>query len=85
MIAEDMFKNKSLGGQGFNGDAFMYVFEDIMKKSKRFLSMEGTGLDSFSKNMKRLLDENGDVMQRNMQISELVRQYIEDGTITEIC
>lgn len=85
MIAEDMFKNKSLGGQDFNGDAFMQLFEDIMKKSKRFLSMEGNGLDSFSKNMKRMLDENGDAMQRNMQISELVRQYIEDGTITEIC
>ena len=84
MIAEDMFKNKSLGGQSFNGDVFMQLFEDIMKRSKRFSSMEDNGL-GFSKHIKKLLDENGNAMQRNMQISELVRQYIEDGTITEIC
>ena len=84
MIAEDMFKNKSLGGQSFNGDVFMQLFEDIMKRSKRFSYMEDNGL-GFSKHIKQLLDENGNAMQRNMQISELVRQYIEDGTITEIC
>jgi hypothetical protein len=35
--------------------------------------------------MKDLLDENTGVMQRNMKISNRVKQLIEDGVITENC
>lgn len=84
MIAEDMFRNRSLSDQNFNGKVFEQIFEEIMSKSKRFISMESNKMD-FSKTMKQLIDENGSAMQRNMQISELVRQYISDGIITEIC
>lgn len=84
MIAKEMFDSKSLLDGGFNGDQFTSMFFDIFKKSQRFGDMPDNNL-GFSKYMKRLLDENMDDMQRNMRISELVRQYINDGIIKEDC
>ena len=85
MIAEDMFKNKQLGNSDFNGSEILSLFENIFKKSQQFTqNMSDNGL-GFSKYMKQLLDENQGTMQRNMRISDLVRQYIQDGKIKENC
>jgi hypothetical protein len=46
--------------------------------------MNDNGL-GFSRYMKDLLDENTEAMQRNMKISNKVKQLIADGIITEKC
>lgn len=84
MIAKEMFDSRQLLEQGFSGDQFVSMFENIFNKSQRFVQIGDNGL-GFSKYMKQLLDENTDAMQRNMRISELVRQYINDGIIKEYC
>ena len=46
--------------------------------------MNDNGL-GFSKYINQLLDENGNEMQRNMRITNLVRDYISEGKIQEKC
>lgn len=85
MIAEEMFKAKQLGTSDFVGNEFLLQFEEILKRSERFTqTMNDNGL-GFSKYMKDLLDENTGAMQRNMKISNKVKQLIADGIITEKC
>mgnify|MGYP003508629941 CR=1 FL=1 len=62
-----------------------HQFEEILKRSERFTqTMNYNGL-GFAQYMKDLLDENTGVMQRNMKISNKVKQLIEDGIVTEKC
>jgi hypothetical protein len=85
MIAEEMFKAKQLGSSDFVGNMFLLQFEEILKRSERFTqTMNDNGL-GFAQYMKDLLDENTGVMQRNMKISNKVKQLIEDGIVTEKC
>ena len=85
MIAEEMFKAKQLGSSDFVGNEFLLQFEEILKRSERFTqTMNDNGL-GFAQYMKDLLDENAGVMQRNMKISNKVKQLIEDGIVTEKC
>lgn len=85
MIAAEMFKQKQLGTSDFKGNDILALFESILKKSERFTqSMNDNGL-GFSKYINQLLDENGNEMQRNMRITNLVRDYISEGKIQEKC
>lgn len=85
MIASEMFKQKQLGTSDFKGNDILELFESILKKSERFTqSMNDNGL-GFSKYINQLLDENGNEMQRNMRITNLVRDYISKGKIQEKC
>lgn len=85
MVAEEMFKAKQLGSSDFVGNEFLLQFEEILKRSERFTqTMNDNGL-GFAQYMKDLLDENTGVMQRNMKISNKVKQLIEDGIVTEKC
>lgn len=85
MIAAEMFKQKQLGTSDFKGNDILALFESILKKSERFTqSMNDNGL-GFSKYINQLLDENGSEMQRNMRITNLVRDYISEGKIQEKC
>ena len=84
MLADEMFKAKQLGTPGFKGDIFTQMFEDLFKKSERFITMKDNKL-GFSDYMKTLLNENQNDMQRNMRISELIRQKIKDNVIKEDC
>lgn len=85
MIAEEMFKAKQLGTSDFIGNEFLLQFEEILKRSERFTqTMSDNGL-GFSQYMKDLLDENTEAIQRNMKISNKVKQLIADGIITEKC
>ena len=85
MIAEEMFKAKQLGSSKFAGNEFLLQFEEILKRSERFTqTMNDNGL-GFAQYMKDLLDENAGVMQRNMKISNKVKQLIEGGIVTEKC
>lgn len=85
MIAEEMFKAKQLGSSKFSGNEFLLQFEEILKRSERFTqTMNDNGL-GFAQYMKDLLDENAGVMQRNMKISNKVKQLIEGGIVTEKC
>lgn len=85
MIASEMFKLKQLGTSDFKGNEILELFENILKKSERFTqAMNDNGL-GFSKYINQLLDENGNEMQRNMKISNLVRDYISEGKIQEKC
>lgn len=85
MIAEEMFKAKQLVSSDFIGNEFLLQFEEILKRSSRFTqTMQDNGL-GFSQYMKDLLDENAGIMQRNMKISNKVKELIEVGVITEKC
>lgn len=85
IIAAEMFKQKQLGTSDFKGNDILVLFESILKKSERFTqSMNDNGL-GFSKYINQLLDENGNEMQRNMRITNLVRDYISEGKIQEKC
>lgn len=86
MIADEMFKLRQLtSSENFDGNEFLAMFEKIFKVSEAFTnSMIDNGL-GFTNYMKQLLDENGNTMQRNMKISELVRRYIQEGKIKENC
>lgn len=85
MIAAEMFKQKQLGTSDFKGNDILALFESILKKSERFTqSMNDNGL-GFSKYINQLLDENGNEMQRNMRITNLVKDYISEGKIQEKC
>lgn len=85
MIAEELTKQKKLGTSDLLGSDITALFEDIFKRSQRFTqSFTDNGL-GFGKYMKTLLGINSDKMLRNMQITNLVKQYIEDNKITENC
>lgn len=84
MIAEDLFQSKVLGGSVFEGEAITKMFQNILQKSQRFLEISDNEL-GFINYINQLLDENSNKIQRNMKISELVRSYIEDGIINEVC
>lgn len=85
LIAAEMFKYKQLGTSEFVGEQFVSMFEDILKKSQRFTeSMQDNGL-GFSKYISELLNENGNTVQRNMRITDAIRQMIRDRKITENC
>lgn len=85
MIAEEMFKAKQLGTSEFIGNEFILQFEEILKRSERFTQTMNDNKLGFSEYMKDLLDENTGAMQRNMKISNKVKQLIADGIITEKC
>ena len=85
MIAEEISKQKKLGTSELLGSEIMDLFEDIFKRSQRFTqSLHDNGM-GFGKYISTLLNDHSDTMRRNMQISNLVKQYIEEGTIKEIC
>lgn len=85
MIAEEISKQKKLGTSELLGSEIMDLFEDIFKRSQRFTqSLPDNGI-GFGKYISTLLNDHSDTMRRNMQISNLVKQYIEDKKIKEIC
>ena len=85
MIAEEISRQKKLGTSELSGSEIMNLFEDIFKRSQRFTQTLPDNGIGFGKYMARLLNKHSDTMRRNMQISDLVKQYIEKGTIKEIC
>lgn len=85
MIADEISKQKKLGTSELSGSEIMNLFEDIFKRSQRFTqSLPDNGI-GFSGYMSTLLNDQSDKMRRNMQISNLIKQYIEDEKIKEIC
>lgn len=85
LLAEELFKAKQLGEAQVQGDALLSLFEDIFKRSQSFVNdIKDNGL-GFSRYMGSLLNENLGTVQRNMKISDLVKQYIKEGKITENC
>ena len=85
LLAEELFKAKQLGEAQVQGDALLALFEDIFKRSQSFVNdIKDNGL-GFSRYMGSLLNENLGTVQRNMKISDLVKQYIKEGKITENC
>lgn len=85
MIAEEISKQKKLGTSELSGSEIMSLFEDIFKRSQRFTQTLPDNGIGFGKYMATLLNNHSDTMRRNMQISNLVKQYIEDEKIKEIC
>jgi hypothetical protein len=85
MIAEEISRQKKLGTSELSGSEIMNLFEDIFKRSQRFTQTLPDNGIGFGKHMATLLNEHSDTMRRNMQISNLVKQYIEEGTIKENC
>lgn len=85
LIASEMFKFKQLGTSEFVGKEFADMFQDIFNKSQRFTESMPDNELGFSKYMTRLLNENGSAVQRNMRITEFVRQMINDKKIIEKC
>lgn len=85
LLAEELFKSKKLGESQVQGDALLSLFEEIFKRSQSFVNdIKDNGL-GFSRYMGSLLNENLGTVQRNMKISDLVKQYIKEGKITENC
>ena len=85
MIAEEISRQKKLGTSELAGSEIMNLFEDIFKRSQRFTQTLPDNGIGFGKYMATLLNKHSDTMRRNMQISDLVKQYIEDEKIKEIC
>ena len=85
LIAEEMFKMQQLGTPEVNGNELINKFNDIFQRSKQFKQVQDNGL-GFSRYIKTILDEDTqNQMQRNMRISELIRQKIQDNIIQEDC
>lgn len=85
LIAEEMFKMKQLGTSEVNGNELIDKFNDIFQRSNQFKKIQDNGL-GFSRYFKKILDEDTqNQMQRNMRISELIRQKIQDNIIQEDC
>jgi hypothetical protein len=85
MIAEKIFKKEQLVDSNVNWDELLPEFMNIFKISNRFIqSIPDNGL-GFTRYMKTLLDENIEDMQKNMKISNKVKQLIEKGIIIEKC
>lgn len=85
LIAQDMFSLKTLGDSSFSGDDVLKQFEKIFTEAEVFMqSSEDNGL-GFYNYMRDLLDENADSVQKNMRITEFIRQGIENETILRDC
>lgn len=85
LIAIEMFKSKSLVNSEFLGTEFGKMFEDVLKRSKKFVESMPDNELGFSNYMKDLLSENTKKIQRNMKISNKIKELIEDHIIKENC
>lgn len=86
MIAKKMFNKKSLV-ESFEGKDFLQDFELIMSRYPEFAKeKQNTGLE-FSLLVKSLLEEETvrTQMNKNMLLSQMVRQLKNDGKILENC
>lgn len=84
-ILADKIVYKDLGDAGFNGDHIMKLFNELFNDVNIFTSnIPDNGL-GFGKTINTLLNENSNKIQRNMKISNLIRNYIEEGKIKDTC
>lgn len=85
IIAKQMFNKQSLVNS-LKGEEFVNDFQSILTKFPELATeVQKSGLE-FTGFMQNLMSkENMSEVKRNMKISQLVRQFIKNGKIKEIC
>ena len=85
LLAYDISNNQIMGSLDFDGEGVIKLFESLMKTAMNFTETPWDNQMGFSQYFKDLFSKTSDKVQRNMRISDKVRELIKNEQIIENC